>query len=87
MFQDFLNPFNIADESRLYCISFGCLAADVEIDILLARQKGNEDFGSFVDKQFISKKCFLTQLNESTGEDVQRSPRRTGGRSARTVIC
>ena len=52
-FQDCLNPFEIEDKSRLYCISSGCPALfGVEIDIFLARQKGDEDFLSFLDKQF-----------------------------------
>ena len=76
--KSFLNPFDIPDESKLYCLSSGApVYVDIERDILRADQLGKERKEQFIRERLEQKDHFF--------DPIKKSKLKTMGNSGKAV--
>ena len=56
-FNNFMNPFEVEDQSSLYCLSSGAsVPQEVEQDLMNAQQYGKEALQEFIQERLVDKK-------------------------------
>ena len=61
--ENFINPFNLGDDSKLYCISSGkAVSEDIQKDILSAEELGRSAKETFIKDRLVTKKSFFEPI-------------------------
>ena len=85
--QSFLNPFDVSDHDKLYCISSGAhVPHSVEKDVMTAEELGKQAKEDFITHRLETKENFFSPVNKMKLKTFQSSTRTVKLKTAQNKI-
>ncbi|MPC13645.1 hypothetical protein E2C01_006385 [Portunus trituberculatus] len=85
--QSFLNPFDVSDYDKLYCISSGAhVPHSVERDVMTAEELGKQAKGDFITHRLETKENYFSPVNKMKLKTFQSSTRTVKLKTAQNKI-